>query len=179
MFPARPVAGDTLSFTTSLADYPASSWTLNFRLIPRSGDAAIDIACTADGDDHVAEVSAATTALWPPGTYDWAAYVEGGSTEVYTVGTGATEVRPDPRTVAPGTDLRSQAEIALADARAAFAAWTPTRRMYRIGDRQMEFSTAAEILAVIDYWQREVKRETLATTENTHGRRVYVRMARA
>ena len=31
------IAGDTLSVTNSLADYPGTSWTLNFRLIPRAG----------------------------------------------------------------------------------------------------------------------------------------------
>jgi hypothetical protein len=34
-----PQAGDTLDFTTSVPDYPASAgWTLKYRLVPRTSD---------------------------------------------------------------------------------------------------------------------------------------------
>ena len=55
--------------------------------------------------------------------------------------------------------MRSQARRALDDAKAALAAWTPTRRRDKVADREQEFNSAQEITRVISYWQREVDRE--------------------
>ncbi len=58
--------------------------------------------------------------------------------------------------------METQAQTALAAAKAALAAWNPTRRRYRIGSREMEFHSAAEILQVIKYWEGEVAKEQIA-----------------
>ena len=67
----RLVLGDTLNYTTAVADYPASAgWALTYRLVPRSGaGTTIEFTSTADGDLHRLQVSATTTAAWTAGTW--------------------------------------------------------------------------------------------------------------
>ncbi len=181
----RIVAGDTLTHTVTLTDYPASAgWVLSFRLAPRGPGAAATFNAAADGDDHVVTVAASTTASWAPGDYTAAAWVTL-ATERYSVASESGQVRiwPNPATIGAGADTRSQAEKALDDARAAFAAWSPTTRSYVIGGRQMQFNSPSEIVTVIDHWSREVQREQRAAgiaagLGSTKGK-VYVRMGRA
>lgn len=158
------VAGDTLNFLRSTPGYTAAAgWILKYRLTPRTGAAsAITLTATAEGDDHRIQVAASATAVWAADTYGWAAWVENAGGEKYTVQTGQLVVTPDPRTVASGADSRSQAHRALEDARTALAAWTPTKRRYRIGDREMEFNTTADIVKAINYWELQVQRENQA-----------------
>ena len=167
-------AGDTYTQLVALADYPASDgWVLKSRFTPRAGGTAIALTATAEGDDHRLEATATTTAAWLAGDYAAAQWVEKGA-EVYTVASGQLTVLPNLRAIAGATDTRSQAEIALASAKAAFAAWTPTQRRYRIGEREMEFASAAEILRVVSYWQNQVDREQ-GTAAAVPGGRYYIR----
>ena len=115
--------------------------------------------------------TAAATAAWSPVDYTAVQWVEKGA-EVYTVDTGQLTILPNLRTATAG-DTRSQAEKALAAARAAFAAWTPTQRRYKIGEREMEFNSTAEILRTISYWEQQVARER--GTPAAQGGRYYIR----
>lgn len=154
------IAGDTLSFLERRSAYPASTgWRLSFVLIPRaSGGARIAFDSQPEGDAHRVRVAAGVTKAWVPGAYAWACSATDG-VNVCTVAQGQCEVSPDPREVAAGADLRSQARRALDDAKAALAAWTPTRRRYKVADREQEFNSASEILKVISFWQLQVDRE--------------------
>ena len=173
MIPTTLRAGDTYTQRVELDAYPASAgWVLKSRFAPRAGGTAIDLVSTADGDAHALDASAATTAGWAAGDYSAVHWVEKGA-EVYTVATGQLTILPSLRTGTPG-DTRSQAEKALAAARDAFAAWTPTRRRYKIGEREMEFNSTAEILRTISYWEAQVAREQGATPPGIGGR-YYIR----
>lgn len=176
------ISGDSLNFVTQLPDFPATaSWVLKFRLVPRtSSNPAISLTAAAEGADHRTTASATVTATWAPDAYTWTSWVEKGI-EKYTVESGQITIRPDPRTVAAGYDGRSQAEKALADAKTAFAAWTPTQRRYRIGDREMEFAAKAEIVGVVSFWGIQVKRERRAKAlaeGRPDPRNTYVRLNR-
>jgi hypothetical protein len=179
-------AGTTLNFTTSVPSYPANaSWVLKHRLIPRVSGSAITLTGAPDSADptlHRTQATAVTTAAWAAGVYSWASWVEKAA-EVYDVAVGTVEITPDPRTAAAGAlDTRSDAQIALEAAKAAMAAWTPTTKSYTIGDRSYTFNSPAEIIAVVNYWQNEVKREedALAMAAGLGSRRkVYVRLNRA
>jgi len=157
------IAGDTLSLLVPGGNYPASAgWQLHLRLTPRGASGVVVVVdSTAEGDDHRLSASASTTATWAADTYAWASWVEKG-TESYTIETGQITILPDPRQVAPGHDSRSLAQKALDDARAALATWSPTRRRYRIGGREMEFREWADASACVKYWQGEVAREQIA-----------------
>jgi hypothetical protein len=177
------VLGGTLNFTTLVPDYlPADGWVLKYVLVPRSaGPSSITLTGTQDADDatlHRIQVAASTTAGWTSGVYSWASWVQLGS-EKYDLASGVVTLLPDPRT-ATSLDTRSQARIALDQAKAALAAWTPTTRSYRIGDRQMEFAQKADILGVISYWEIEVAREencARAAVGLKTKRQVYLRVA--
>lgn len=153
--------GDTLNFLTTVDGFsPVDGWVLKYRLIPRASGSPIDITASAEGADFRVQVSAATTGGWGSGTFSWASWVEKAG-EVYSVDSGSIQLLPNPRT-ASTLDSRTDAQIALDQARAAFKAWTPTTRSYQIGFRRMEFAAPADILAVIAYWEGEVEKEQAA-----------------
>lgn len=158
-------AGDTLEFTTSTPDFPAGSgWTLKIRLAPRATGVEIDIASTADGDDHLVSVPATTTAAWSAGWYTATVYVEKGA-ERYTLERVQVEVRAASTTLADGSDGRGQAERAVDDLKAALATYTASRGIvaeYAINGRSMKFRDSGEIVALLNYWEAELSRERAA-----------------
>lgn len=176
------IAGDSLQFTTSVPDYPATSgYALTYRLVPRVSGSAIVITATASAADYAVDVAASTTATWGAGEYSWHAYVEEGSAR-FTVGTGQLTIKPNPATMAAGTDTRTQAAKALEDLKAALAAWTPTRKSYQIGDVAMTFNTSADIVQMIGFWSRQVQSEQTAASlagGRFNPNKIYVRSGRA
>ena len=87
--PTELQAGNTLAFTKSLNDFPATTWTLSYTLRPEANpqqgvDPIPAIQATASGNDFSISVAASTTAGWLPGTYWLAGYVSSG-TERYEV----------------------------------------------------------------------------------------------
>ena len=153
------VAGETLNFLAITTDYPASAgWVVTLYLNPRAGGTPTSVTGTASGDDHLLQVSAATTAGWAPGAWAWETWAAKGS-ERYRLEAGQLQVQAGLIGAAAGLDTRSQAQRALDDAEAALAAWTPTTKRYRINGREMEFNAPADIIAVINHWRTAVKRE--------------------
>ena len=106
--PSSARAGDTWQWTRTLADYPASVWTLTYSLWNASAD--ITIVASASGDDHSVSVAGATTGAYSAGRYDWVARVSDG-TDTYTVEDGrALTVLP---AVGAAMDTRSHARVML------------------------------------------------------------------
>lgn len=71
-----------------------------------------------------------------------------------------------------------RASTALESLKTALAAWNPLRKRYRIGDREMEFNSTAEILKLIAYWEGELQRDqnkTKLAAGLAGGGRFYVR----
>ena len=161
--PASLVAGDTVTWKKSLSDYPASDgWVLKYRLINSAG--RIDITAATSGDDHLVTVAAATTAGWTAGTYTWQAYVDGVSSQRFTVGAGTLDVKPDLAAEAAGYDTRTTAKKTLDLIDAALlahgaSAWT---QEYEIAGRKMKFKSVGDFLALRDRIKAEVKREEAA-----------------
>lgn len=91
--PAALRAGDTWTWSRNdLTDYPASTWSLTYRL--RNADGFIDIAAAADGDAFLVSVPAATTAAYSAGIFHWYAFVSDG-TDRHQVDDGTIEVLGD------------------------------------------------------------------------------------
>ena len=176
MIQSQLVAGDSLNFTTLVPGYsPADGWALSYRLVPPSGE-AITLGSTADGGSHRVQASAAATANWAPGVYSWASWVAKAGEE-YTVQTGRLTITPNPRTVAAGWDNRSAWRKALEDAQTALRAWTPTRRRYKIGEREMEFNSAADVIKHIRFLEGQVLQEDInAGRAVAPARRIYTRI---
>jgi hypothetical protein len=117
------IAGDSLNFTTAVADFPPSAgFTLKYRLAPRTAaNAVIALTAAVDGAVYRVQVAASTTAAWAPDVYTWASWVEK-TGESYTVGSGLITISPDPRQAAAGFDDRSQEEKDLAALNSAISA---------------------------------------------------------
>ena len=101
-------AGDTFAWTDSLADYPATTYTLKYSLY-RYGQTPLSITASASGTDHSVSVLAATTAAYAAGMWNWSAYVESGATR-YTVGRGTVTIKPYLPAATSTTDNRSHAQ---------------------------------------------------------------------
>lgn len=158
--PSQIRAGDSVAWSETLTDYPASAgWVLKYRILYRSGSGtAIAFEATADGDDHAVALAAATTAAYAAGAATLVRYVEKGVDKV-TLGTQAIEILPDV-TVAATLDTRTQNERALADAEAALADHLESGRAhvqsYTIAGRTMAFRAVDELRALIEHYQRLV-----------------------
>ena len=157
--PGAVNAGDTVRWTRSLPDYPASAgWVLSYQLV--NAASRITITAAPSGDEQLVQVTATTTATWAGGDYAWRAQV-GRSGEVFTVAEGRITVRPS---FASGTqDTRSQARIAL-DAVNAYLA-NPSNLAaseYQIAGRQLRRHSLPDLWRHRDRLQAEVLREEAA-----------------
>lgn len=161
--PAALQAGDTISWRRVLPDYPASQgWVLHYRLVNPAGH--IDIAATADGDDHLVTVGAVTSASYAPGDYTAVEYVVNGADRT-TTGQTALSIKPDIPSMGAGFDGRTQAQRALADLRAALSRWLSSQghvQEYEIAGRRMRFASVGEIRSRIALAEAEVTREQAA-----------------
>jgi hypothetical protein len=82
--PTTITAGETLAWTQTVADYPATAWTLKY-VFQAIGVANIAITATASGSSYAVNVTAAVSAVYTAGVYLWTSYVE--------QGTGSTIIR--------------------------------------------------------------------------------------
>lgn len=155
-------AGDTWKWTQSLSDYPASAWTLKYRF--KSPVGGFEITASASGDDYSITVAAATSAGYKAGTYTWAAWVEGGSSEKYTVGTGVCEILPDLRSTSATAlqDVRSHARKMLDAVQAWLENRDPAVAEYEIAGRRMKYIPLSELLKLRQRYLSEVSAEERA-----------------
>lgn len=161
--PTSFTAGDTLSWTRTLADYPASAgWVLAYRFI--NATSKFDITSTASGANHLVSVPAATSAAYAAGTYSWQAFVTKAA-ERYTVGSGVCVVDPNLAAVsAAGYDDRSAARKALDALNAGLQQFGSNAHVhgYSIEGREMRYRTFADFMAARDRLVQEVAREEAA-----------------
>lgn len=146
------IAGDTLKWQKTLSDYKASdSWVLSYAL---RGASQINITATADGDDHLVNVPAATTAGYAAGYYRWIASVSKGS-ERYSVGSGYMTIAENLAAATSYTDrvLTLRTDIAAING---FLAKNYKYSSYSIGGRSLSSLTPTEIFGLRDRLQREV-----------------------
>lgn len=156
--PGRVTAGDTVAWTKSLSDYPASAgWVLSYTLI--NSAAKITITATASGDDHAVSVAAATTASWAAGTYTWMAVVTKAA-ERYTLGTGSLVIAPNLAALST-SDTRTSGKKALDAVNTLLENYGSKAYLqgYEINGRKMQFNTPGEFLAFRDKLKAEVARE--------------------
>lgn len=156
-------AGDTLDFTTSVPDYPASAgWTLKYRLAPRSAGTAIDLTAAANGDDFDVTATSTTTASWATGWYTWTAFVEKAG-ERYTVGRGQLEIRAASSTLAAATDGRGHARKVLDAIEAVLEnRATLDQESYAINGRSLKRMPIEELLKLRQVYRAEVLGEEAA-----------------
>jgi len=78
--PTEHQAGNSLLWTKSIGDYPASDWDLTYSIRGSlAGQFSEDITATKDGDDFEVTLTASQTASWQPGEYWLVGYVSDGT----------------------------------------------------------------------------------------------------
>lgn len=172
--PAVIDAGATIKWTRTLPDYPASDgWVLSYELVKASTRIAITAA--ASGADHLVTISAAASAAYAAGMYDWRARVSKAG-EVYTVGSGRVTVAGS---FGSALDARSQARRILEAIEATLEGRaTSATESYEIAGRKMKFYTPEQLLVLRDRFRIEVQREDAAARSAAglpHPGRVFVR----
>lgn len=173
--PLSVYAGDTVRWTKSLPDYPASSgWALSYTLL--NAASKITLSSTPQGDDFAVVASAATTNSWAPGEYAWRAQVSLAG-NVFTVGEGRMTVQPS--FGAATLDTRTSARKALESVEAYLQdSQNLTAAEYQINGRQLRRHSMSELWAHRDRLRFEVSKEDAAARVAAglpDGRRVYVR----
>lgn len=159
--PAALRAGDTWKWTKTLADYPASAWTLTYRFKNAAG--GFEFTAVASGDDYAVTVAAATTAGYAAGTYHWQAQVVAGA-EKFTVDTGVLVVDPNlfSGTATAAFDARSHARKMLAAIEAWLEAKDPAVAEYEIAGRRMKYIPIAELVKLHSRYAAAVSAEDAA-----------------
>ncbi len=154
-------AGDTLKFKRKHADYVPPTWALTYVLV--SPDAQISFTSSDNGDGyHLINVTAAETASWAPGEYNWQASVSDG-TDRYTVWQGQMRVAVNIAIQNAGYDGRSIVKQTLDALRAAMLRRASQDQLsYAIGGRSISQMTHAEIREQIDTYEWLYQREQAA-----------------
>lgn len=158
--PSQLRAGDTWKWTKSIADYPATAgWTLKYRF--KSATGGFEITASASGADHSVTVAAATSAAYAAGTYSFVGWVEGGSSEKYTVDEGVADVLPDLRsgTATAAQDVRSTAQKMVDAIDAWLTGRDPGVAEYEIAGRRMKYWSPSELLKMRQRFQSELNAE--------------------
>lgn len=156
--PLEVTVGDSIQWTRSLPDYPATAgWVLSYTLINAAHK--ITLTGTASGSDHLIDIPAATSDDWVAGAYAWHAYVTSGASR-HTVGTGSITLRPN-LAAASTYDNRSAARKALDAIEAALQANGSRAHLesFTIGDRQQKFRSMGDLLAARSRLRAEVAGE--------------------
>lgn len=153
-------AGDLLSWSKSLADYPASGgWSLAYTLI--NATSKLTLNASASGADFLISVPAATTAAYVAGTYQWMARVTK-STEIYTIGQGTIEILPNLAT-ATTYDFRSHAKTMLEAIEAAFEGKASSTQLeMEISGRRIKSFSPEEMIRWRSFYKAEVVKEANA-----------------
>jgi hypothetical protein len=163
--PASVVAGDTITWQKTFSDYPATGWTLKYRLLNAAGK--IDITAATSGTDYLISITAATSAVYAAGTYDYLAWVEKGTgptAERVTVATGRITVSPNLAALTT-YDGRSDARKIYEALLTAYKSAVTDRAFvaeYEIAGRRMKFNGKADWLTELNYWKAQIAAEDRA-----------------
>lgn len=183
--PSLIYAGDTLAFSKSLPDFPASAgWTLTYYLLKTS--TSISFAASASGDDYSISVPAATTSAWTSGDYDWFAEISKGSSSVverYNVAQGHVRIKKSAASSSTGADHRTVAKK-MVDAFEAYFASSADVDDYAwirkaVGDLDISKLSMKDLYQEYQSW-KAIYDEELKTSALTSGRknlnRLYTRI---
>ncbi len=154
--PSSFYKGDNVSWTKTLADYPASIWTLTYYL---RGASSLDINCTDDGDDHIATISDSQSAGLEVGDHWWQ-LIATKTGERKTIANGQLSVLQSLSDVSGAHDGRSHVKITLDNLNAMIEnRATLDQQSYSIAGRSLSRMTPDEILKWRDTYAAKYKKE--------------------
>ena len=174
--PARFQAGNTFTWTKSLADFPASEWTLTYEL---RGAQSISVTATADGNDYLVSVAAATTASWTVGTYSMAGYVAALSSR-FQIYAGSLVIESNIATAAADYDARTVAARVVAALEAVALNRASREEISYVNGLgiSVQKMSHGEIIAALGYWRGRLADEQAADATaqgRATGRRILTR----
>lgn len=146
--PEKFNAGSTVKFTKNIPDYlPADGWTLSYSLVKDGKQISWSGANNGDGT-HLVNISAASTANYTAGIYNWQSYVTKAG-ERYDIGAGVIEIKPNFAAQASGYDGRSDVKITL-DAIVAMLKGIPTSNqwLWKINGKEVERYNLPDLIAL-------------------------------
>lgn len=149
-------AGDTISWTESLTDYTLTASTLNLYFRGKDG---WDVSSSSTSGEFEVTITADLT-INKSGLYSWQAVLTDG-TNSYTIGTGATTVKPSFKYITDSYDGRSQAQRILDN----INNYIETREdvtSLTINGKSVTKMPLADVLKWRDYYLGEVSREKKA-----------------
>ena len=177
--PASLRAGDFITWTKSLGDFPANQgWALTYTLINRT--TKLTVTAVASGADFLVSIPASTTTGYAVGQYQWMARVSK-ATEIYTVDQGLLTVLPNLAALTT-LDFRSHARTMLEAIEAAYEGRASRIQLeMEINGRRVRELTPADLILWRNFYKSEVAKEDKAETFARLGintRRIGVRFTR-
>ncbi|MCX2780418.1 hypothetical protein [Microbulbifer thermotolerans] len=174
--PRKFIAGDSVSWTRSIPEYPASEgWELNYRMV--SVGQSHTISATTDGDEYQVSLTSADTSSWAAGEYELVAMVSNGS-DRYTVDRLRVVVKPNP--ASDSYDPRSFEEKLLAELEKLLQGKaTKDKLTVTVEGQTIGRYTWAELMAAEKYYRGRVNSQRRLERERRTGRksnRVLVKM---
>ncbi len=152
-------AGDTLQFTRTLHQYPASQgWSLLYEL--RGGTQALSFTSTASGDSHSIYVAPATTATWTPGDYVLTGYATNG-TDRHQIYYGDLPLHENKVTAPGNAPELTFAQKMIAQIEATLLAKADDLSSASLGETRFTFLTPEELRKEHGYWTT-VRRQEIA-----------------
>jgi hypothetical protein len=180
--PTQFTAGDSVIWSDTVFVDPSGgtgdSSTYTLKYVFAGAVDPVTVTAAAEGSGWKTTISKSVSADFTAGDYSWEVQASS-TTNRFTLANGRVTIKPDLSDVAAGYDGRTQAEIALAQARAAFANFSATGgrvRSYTIGHRSMTFDNLAEIQTQVTFWQAQVESEKIA--QNPRRRLIHNRFDR-
>lgn len=172
--PNELIAGDTWRWTRSLTDYPAGTWTATVYF--ENKDGTFSSVGVADNTDHAFTVTAATSAEYKPGRYQWRLRATDGSI-VETVESGWLDVLVNPAS-AGRRDVRSWARRTLEAVEATIEGRaTDGQLAITIAGRSLSRIPPLELMQMRGQLRGEVRAEDQGENAGL-GRNIKVRYAR-
>lgn len=163
MLPSTLTAGQTFSVTATPVLYSAADgWALRLILSPVGFGSKLTINSTPSGTDHVLQASAAATAGWAPGPYNWEIWAIKGADQ-YRQSFGKTTVETGLIASDTWSDKRTQAEKNLDAIEQTLAGKADNATaFYIIAGRQLQSYSLTELRKLRDDYRREVASEKTA-----------------
>lgn len=157
--PGEIGAGVTFRATVSLPVYPAPEWSVDLIL---RGPGQIDLASTADGDNHAFHAAAAASKEWAPGHYRYELRASDG-VDVVTVETGETRIAPDLAAIDQSHDGRDHVRKVLDAVEAVIEnRATIDQQSYQINNRSLQRTPLAELMKLRAKYRAELSQKKRA-----------------
>lgn len=170
--PTSIVAGDRVQWTRDITDYPAGTWTLSYAF-RHSTAVPVNVTATANGTQHVIDITATASQAFAAGSWFWFAQVTSGA-DRRTIGDGVVSVTDNPATSANPETRSTAKQILDAIDAAILGSATSVQLEWQIGDRRVREHSKAELIQMRDYYSRlvatEEQRDSIAKGMGNPGR---------